>query len=980
MPHITPRGKLRYLIHSCLAASLTLPLIAHAQAPAAAAAAEPEVEEVVVTGSYIRNSAFAQNSPVDTVSQVDLFESGAPSMSNYIRELTYTQNTDVVANVLATSDGAQDAVAASFNLRGLGENSTLTLFDGTRTLSPAVSSALPEIAIDRLELVLDGGSALYGSDAVAGVVNILPQKEFEGFKARTYYQTTEEDGMEEMTASAMWGHTFDNGISYVGAIENKKKTPLMQYERLREWEMAYGSSTSGSPGSFRRVTTPAPAGVRLYQRHGGVVSTAASNRILIDPSCGTFNGGSPVHGQGKYSTPSGVPQKSATGALTGNCLFDYTQQFAYSTEEENYNVYNSVSYEAAEWLRLNATLNNSYRISNGRTTATTAVAGNNQNVLYVRANHPANPYGFDVVPWNWRPMAASYTHRPSHIEDSGGSRAFETHTQLNRIKLSAEYDITETWTGYSYYATQESKSMNDSYSVHLGKLQLGLAGLGGPNGNEYWNPFGSADPRSPLFVQGKTSNSKEITEWLYDRNKNVVSQREELDIFETVLTGELFAVPAGAVQGAFGYQWRDFYDNRFANDFDAMGLDYNTVVGAPLPEDEHYASEVRAAFMELEVPILETLALQAAVRHEQFKDFGLEATTPKVALRWEPIPTVALRASWGESFLAPTAVQSRPYVRDENCGEVFSGRDPFTNNLLIGATTCSAGNPNLAPETSTIKNFGGTWEPAGVVEGLTLSLDYQEIEYTDRIRTLNTQDTVTFQFQQFLSATGIGAYDYTAGSATRTAANAWLADYATGAGGAVDRRADQSVSAVYTQAANISTVWIDLIDVNAEYEFDTDNLGTFSTTLQTTYYKSFEYQDLFGGVQDAVGSQNANTGIVPPMPKFKSNVRFSWFRDNQSASLAANYWHTIKYNDVTVDAYNDGWIPPRTIKGEMRWDARYSIVLSDYLDSEFNVSVGINNLFDKRPQRMPMQGGFESRLSTPWGRQFWASVEWTPGA
>src|SRR5690606_29983284 len=208
---------------------------------------------------------------------------------NYIRELTYTQNTDVVANVLAGQDGAQDAVAASFNLRGLGENSTLTLVDGTRTLSPAVSSTLPEIAIDRLEMVLDGGSALYGSDAVAGVVNILPNKTFEGFRARAYYQVTDERGMEETTAAAMWGHAFDNGLHYVGALENRKKTPLMQYERPREWEKAYGSSTSGNPGTFRRVTTPAPPGVRLYEKHGGVVSTAAANPLLLDPSCGTFN-------------------------------------------------------------------------------------------------------------------------------------------------------------------------------------------------------------------------------------------------------------------------------------------------------------------------------------------------------------------------------------------------------------------------------------------------------------------------------------------------------------------------------------------------------------------------------------------------------------------------------------------------------------------------------------------------------------------
>ncbi|MDP1932086.1 MAG: hypothetical protein Q8L60_11565, partial [Gammaproteobacteria bacterium] len=179
---------------------------------------------------------------------------------------------------------------------------------------------------------------------------------------------------------------------------------------------------------------------------------------------------------------------------------------------------------------------------------------------------------------------------------------------------------------------------------------------------------------------------------------------------------------------------------------------------------------------------------------------------------------------------------------------------------------------------------------------------------------------------------------------------------------------------------NISSVWIDLFDVTASYDWDTDNWGSFRTTAQTTYYKLYDYQDLFGGRREAVGSQNANTGIVPPMPKFKSNVRLSWFMDNHSASIAANYWHTVKYNDVTVDAYNDGWKPPRTIRGEMRFDARYSLLIDQYFDSEFNLSVGINNLFDLRPQRMPMQGGFETRLSTPWGRQFWVSLEWTPGA
>ena len=962
MPHFNKRGKLRYLVHACLATSMVLPIAVQAQQ-------EQEVEEVVVTGSYIRNSAFANNSPVDTVTQEDLYESGAPSLSTYIRDLTYTQNTDVVANVLASSDGSQDATNASFNLRGLGENSTLSLVDGIRVYNPAINQSIPEIAIDRMELVLDGGSALYGSDAVAGVVNLIPIKEFEGFRMRSFYQQTDEKGMEDTTIAGLWGKSFNNGLSYVGALENKKRTPLMQYERTREWQQDYGSSTSGNPGVYRRVNNAAQD-LRLYQFHGG--TTTGGN--LVDPSCGTFNDGYPAHSQGKYDTPSGV-------RVGSNCLFNYTKQFAYATETEDYNLYNSLTWEATDWLRFNATLYNNYTLNMGRTTSTTAVSGNNRGVLLVKANHPANPFGFDVVPYAWRLITEAYTHRPSHIEDSGGSRAFENHNSQNRLQLKAEYDISDTWTGYSYYSKQEVKNMNDSYSIHLGKLQSALFGVGGPNGNEYWNPFGSSDPRSPYFVAGVTDNSQELTDWLFDRDKNRVSSRNYLDIFETLATGEVFDLPAGPLQMAFGYQWRDVTQDSFANPFDAGGFDYNTVVGAPLPTDEHRVSEVRAAFVEFEVPILETLDAQLAVRHERFTDFGLDATTPKIALRWEALPTLAFRASWGESFLAPTPTQVRAYVKNENCGELFSGTDPFTNTTLIGGTVCSAGNPNLKPETSEIKNIGFTWQPEGMLDGLEVSVDYQEVEYVDRIRSLTSQDTVRFQFQTFLAQAGIAesAYTATPGSPSRVAAEAWLKQYALGSATAVDRYPDFTVQSVFTQSANISSVWIDLLDVKARYTFDTSDWGTFITTLQTTYYDTYDYQDLFGGRKEAAGHQNANTGIVPPLPEVKANLRLNWFRNNQSASVAANYWHHVLFDDtISVDAYGDGWIKPRDIEGETRVDVRYAIVFDDYFDSEFTLSAGVNNLFDRRPQRMPIQGGFESRLSTPWGRQFWVSVDWTP--
>ncbi|WP_339869839.1 hypothetical protein [Pseudohongiella nitratireducens] len=116
------KAMIRSFVAACVASSATLPAMVVAQSDT------PEVEEVVVTGSYIRNSAFAGASPVDSVTQSDLLESGAPAMGQYIRDLPYTQNTDVVANVNSTQNGQQDSNAARFNLRGLGTNSTLTVF------------------------------------------------------------------------------------------------------------------------------------------------------------------------------------------------------------------------------------------------------------------------------------------------------------------------------------------------------------------------------------------------------------------------------------------------------------------------------------------------------------------------------------------------------------------------------------------------------------------------------------------------------------------------------------------------------------------------------------------------------------------------------------------------------------------------------------------------------------------------------------
>lgn len=966
MPHDFRRKKLSYLIHTALFTSFVVPAAIQAQD-------QDNIEEVVVTGSYLRNSAFAEDTAVDTVTGEDLLQSGAPSMTEYIRDLTYVQNLNVAAVVLGSQDGDQNSNGASFNLRGLGENSTLTLVDGVRTLDPTLNTAFPEIAMERMELVLDGGSALYGSDAVAGVVNLIPMKEFDGLRFRSFYQRPEDGANEEMRLSALWGRSFNNGINYVGSFETYLRTPLMWYERPREHEVSQGTSSSGNPGTFKRLEGHAEE-ILLRQDHGGQL---VGDRLL-DPSCGTFNQGAPTHGYGPRPDPSGTVHPS------GFCTFEYSSQAEVANHQQTYNLYNSLTWEATDSLRFGFMLNNHLRHVNGRTTFASPNPNSNRALLVIPEEHPANPYGFDVAPDLWR----IYTYHPYDQMPDGinfdTSRSDRSIYQLNRVKLSAEYDLAGTWSGYTYYTAQENRNMSDVSGTSTSRLQLALRGMGGNSGDQWFNPFGSADPRSPHYEPG-LENTKELNNWMAYENSNFVSARDYLDVFETLLTGEVFDLPAGPVQTAFGFQWRNLEESTFQEPYNASGENFIWgQVGEPVAPDEVFSSEVRALFAEVEVPILDRLAVKGAVRHEQFLDQGLETTTPKISVRYELLPDLALRASWGESFLAPTSFQTREARANENCTDMYSGVDDLSGELLLGGIACASGNPNLGPESAEIVNLGFSWQPTGALDGFELSMDYQEIEYTDRIRTLSEDDVTRNQFLAMLRATGQseGSYDSTPGSPSRNAADAWLAAQPTGgAGGNIFRRPDGSVERVLIQSANVAAFNVNLIDAKASYSFSPENLGTFNTRLNATVYGEYVFTDQSGANVDVLGKQNARTNIAPPMPKTKLAFTTNWFRDNHSASVAVNWFSAVEHDAQVVDLYpHDGiFQPPEEIEEDPLVDVRYAYLFDDYFNSQFTVSVGVNNLFDYKPTLTGQIGGFESRLINNWYRQYYVSVDWVPG-
>src|SRR5690606_12043330 len=143
-------------------------------------------------------------------------------------------------------------------------------------------------------------------------------------------------------------------------------------------------------------------------------------------------------------------------------------------------------------------------------------------------SHPANPWGTDVIPAAWRPFTGNGATQPSHI-NSHGSDVMRYSYLTNVNKLSARYDMSETWTGYSYYSQQETRQSQEANTLILPRAQAALKGAVGVSGAQLFTPIGSADPRSPASVAGLTSNSQELVDWMYENQSHREPRRSGLE-------------------------------------------------------------------------------------------------------------------------------------------------------------------------------------------------------------------------------------------------------------------------------------------------------------------------------------------------------------------------------------------------------------------------------------------------------------------
>ncbi len=971
---------------SCALFSLAV-LSALSLFPPSVMAEDATIEEVIVTGSHIQRSKMDAANPVETLTAAEVQGSGYTQIGQYIRDLTYTANIDTVANVLATRGGIQDSNRTSFNLRGLGESSTLTLFDGRRTLnSGSVSDIMPDIALQRVDIVLDGGAATYGTDAVAGVVNLVPISSFDGYKLRGFYDQDQHRDTNEYKLAGLWGKTTDAADLVVAVEWSERPNALRNYERPKYLAADNDTSISGLlPNGYLSDGVPPTGGARV-----------------VDPDCGTFNGNNTDDSK-KEAYPSGLPLFANT-----YCSTEYGRWHDTARSQTALNIFGGLTAHLTDYIDLKLQYVKARQKIDFNTSGTTAERGSN--LTYVipggptpigrdggpapAGAHPNNPFDGNLRPRDWRPFAINGT-TPSYIDSVGSQTPVYTY-DFTSYALGTEFEIGDSgWIGELWYSNQRWVNNIDGYELSRERLGLALEGLGGPTGDQWINPFGSRDPRSANFCDAPvgqpgpggcigTNNTQEMVDWVnVKRDYHAIDS--EYQSVEGFVTGDIFELPAGGVGLAIGGQYRWYRYTTTASQAARVGDSYGTSILTPPDPGASSEQDIYAVFGELLVPVLDNLEVTVAVRYEDFADFGFSETVPKFSALFTPTQWLALRGSWGKGFLAPT-LEELTVLTVPSCAEQFGGADPIVGTLntdgtwagapLAGAQSCTNGSEDLLPEKSKIFNLGFTVQP---LDGLELSLDYQEIEYTDQIRQLSLIDTVEQDYNNFLIANGLSSDSYRSLPVDQrdALARAWAANP-----DRVLRNPNTAlIEAVNRSSVNVAEVDVGVLDLRADLGFAIGDYGFLNLNWATTHYTKYDYIDSTGEKTDALGKRNDDTDIVPPMPKFKHMARVAWTYNRHLVALVAKGYSSVDFDGTVGPAFGPGLGAevPDKIKSQWVVNLRYGYTFENLFGGAgiLDVAVGANNVFDKRAQALPVQGGLESRLQDPFGRMLYLEATWS---
>ena len=675
---------------------------------AASAMISPEIvsaqsidDEVIAVGTLIKRKAQADRiSPVVTFDASDIDSVGAKSIADLTQTLTI--NTGSENNPDAFTQSGTTGTT-NINLRGLGVQSTLVLLNGRRqVLSGAVTNAgfnfvdtaslVPLIAVDNVEILKDGASAIYGSDAVAGVANFTTHDDFDGVRLSGQYQTVAGEGSsDEILLQALVGKNFDRG-NILGAVSYTDRTPLTTAER-RLSRVQDDSSILGNPGAF------VPLG-------GPVAGTP-----LIDPGCEAAGGFANVAVPGAAL---GLPLD------IGTCGFDFGGFFNLIADEERFSGYLQADFDLTDSINWRGEF--TYADN-------TTIRGNSPTFPFLLGGVvPATNPGFLPELSALGAPAAVFLGRA--IGNGGEVSPNTTTSETWRFSTQLEGDFGDSGIDWRLSYTQaENNHVIATEDTLVNEFLCALSGtcaaIGGPAG--FFNPFSSSFNTIP--------NSPEILDFIIGTQTRDLTS--ELRVIDAVVTSPIGDSGAAV---ALGVQYRD---EDYGAEFDANSIadNFGFLIGDQ-PFDGQ--QDVFSVFSEVVLPLSDTLELQGALRYETYGGSVGDTLDPKIAFLFRPADYLSVRGSFSTSFRAPSVSQqfSQQTVLGQIADPLNPGGAVFVAARTFGPESAgglASGAEGLSPEQSEAFNLGATFNP---VQNLEVDLDVYRFNFSDVITAENAQAVV----------------------------------------------------------------------------------------------------------------------------------------------------------------------------------------------------------------------------------------------
>lgn len=975
------------------------------------------VEAVVVVGSQIKGAKVNAALPVTLVGEDQIAATGAVSGDDLFRSIPQMGDVNFNSQYLPTTSNSARGDIGSVNLRNLGIGNTLVLLNGRRVVTHPTSqanenlvpvltyntNAIPVTGLKRMEVLRDGAAAIYGADAVAGVVNTVLRDDLEGLTVSAQYGTAEGTNLREYNFNAYGGRDFADGRGNVSAFfsydarshmgsRDQPFTASVDRRALfagTRFATATSLDSRGTTTPWAYLQTPSSFGT---VKQGTTALTSSAGYFHIQPTsfsgCQTAIGGGICIDDGALAT-SGVDRdlRFDSASLNTSVIPSVKRGNLFLTGRyditEDVTAFGELGVYHAESHAFQAPIST---LSSG---VITIPASNYWNPFgpVTFANGAANPNRLANL--NVPASGLAVTLRGYTFADLGRTNVDVTNDQYRVLGGLRGEKFGFNWESALVYSEAKAEDVSDNISTTKLYAQLALSTP------DAYNVFNGSDINNTSGADSTKSSQAAIDAI---RAKVVRKTKSSLASWDfKVSKPDLFSLPAGGVGMATGLEFRretqlDDRDSRIDGTITftdpTSGAVLSDLINSSINPDTKGHRTVGSTYVELavplvspemSVPLVHRLDVQLAGRYEHYSDFG-DTAKPKIAGAWDIVDGLRLRGSWAQGFRAPNLEQvnatiiSRSNTRTDYVfceADLRAGRiasfSACSRSLLT--TARRSGNPDLKPEESETVSYGVVLEPRFVPEALgkfTFTVDYWKVDQTGLIGVFGEGNALILDY--LLRSQGSSNPNVIRAAPTADDIAAFAGTGLTAAG---------QVLYVNDKYTNLQPQSVKGLDLGVFWRLDTDRLGSFDVNVNAAHLLTY-YQDPSPGIAEllaarAAGKINVGTNITGGgdllgrngKPEWKWSAALTW--RYKQATIGAFTQYVGSYNDTDlVDASGSPWVVDSQVTGNLYGEYELASAAT-------KLRLGVRNITNEAP---PLTStGYDGTLYSPYARYWYFSIK-----